>query len=70
MDLLARVLRHDDYTIGPEADVPGRSYPASTIMVNLMIGGQEYSDVPFTVIRTDAGLWLLEEIGLDRVTNR
>lgn len=70
MDLLARVLRHDDYTIGPEADVPGRSYPASRIMVNLMIGGREYSDVPFTVIRTDAGLWLVEEIGLDRVTNR
>lgn len=70
MDALARVLRHEDYTIGAEADVPGRGYPASRIEVSLWIGGVEFPRVPFTVVRTDEGRWLVEEIGLDRVTNR
>jgi hypothetical protein len=68
MDLIARILGHEDYTIASEADVPGRVNPTSRVGVHMRVRGEEISDVPFIVVRSDEGRWLIEEIGLDRVT--
>jgi hypothetical protein len=70
MDALSRVLRHEDYSIESENMVPGRTEPTSRVGVNLLIGGEEVRDVPFVVVRAGGGSWLIEEIGIDRITNR
>jgi hypothetical protein len=70
MDLIARVLRHEDYAIASEADVPGRVNPTRRIGVDLTIGSEVVRDVPFVVVRTSEGRWLIEEIGLEKVTTR
>jgi hypothetical protein len=68
MDLIARILTHEDYSIASEADVPGRMNQTSRVGVHMRVRGEEISDVPFIVVRTDEGRWLIEEIGLDQVT--
>ncbi|MFC1661728.1 hypothetical protein ACFL3S_09805 [Gemmatimonadota bacterium] len=70
MDAIARILAHEDYSIASEAEVPGRVNPTTRIGVHMRVQGQEVSDVPFIVVRTDEGRWLIEEIGLDRITGR
>jgi len=70
MDALSRILRHEDYSIGSETMVPGRTEPTSRVGVTLVIGGQEVQDVPFVVVRSGEGRWFIEEIGIDRITNR
>jgi hypothetical protein len=70
MDALARVLRHEDYSIASESVVAGRNNPTSRVGVNLLIGGVQVQDVPFLVVRSGDGKWFIEEIGVDRITNR
>jgi len=68
MDAIAQILRHDDYTIVSENSVAGRRNPTSRIGVDLSVDGRVITDVPFVVVRTGEGRWLVEEIGLARVT--
>ena len=68
MDAIAQILRHEDYTIVSEAAVAGRRNPTTRIGVNLRIRGRDISDVPFLVVRTGEGRWLIEEIDLGKVT--
>jgi hypothetical protein len=68
MDAIAQILTHEDYAIATERSVPGRTHPTSRIGVNLIVDGQTILDVPFVVVRTGGGRWLIEEIGLARVT--
>ena len=70
MDAIAQILQHRDYTIVSEEPVPGRVHPTSRIGVNLRIGGDLVEDVPFIVVKTGEDRWLVEQIGLDRVTGR
>lgn len=70
MDAIARILRHEDYTVASEASVAGRVHPTSRIGVDLLIDGWTVEDVPFIVVKTGEGRWLVEQIGLDRVTGR
>ena len=70
MDAIAQILQHQDYTVVSEASVAGRVHPTSRIGVNLQIDGRVIQDVPFVVVRTGEGRWLVEQIGLDRVTGR
>ena len=68
MDAIAEILRHEDYTIRSENSVAGRLNPTSRIMVDITIQGRTYTAVPFVVVRTGEGRWLVEEIGLGRIT--
>jgi len=68
MDLIAEILRHQDYTITSDSQVPGRQHPTTRVMVNLFINGRDYPDVPFLVVQTGEERWLVEEIDLTKVT--
>jgi len=68
MDAIAQILAHEDYTIRSEASVPGRMNPTSRIGVDMVIRGRDVRDVPFVVVRTPEGRWLIEDIGLRRIT--
>jgi len=68
MDLIAEILSHDTYRIGPESEVPGRKHPTSRVAVDLTIQGRDYREVPFVVVRSSDGRWRIEEIDLQRVT--
>ncbi|MCJ7628729.1 MAG: hypothetical protein MUO50_10120 [Longimicrobiales bacterium] len=70
MDAIAQILLHQDYSIVSEASVPGREYPTTRIGVDLRIRDRNFSDVPFLVVKTKEGRWLVEEIDLAKVTGR
>lgn len=68
MNTIALILRHDDYRIGQDQSVPGRQHPTTMVPVTLVQRGQEIRDVPFTVVRSRSGRWLVEQIDLERIT--
>jgi hypothetical protein len=68
MDLIAQILRHEDYTIVSDSRMPGRKNPTTRIGVDLLINGRDISDVPFLVVQTGGGRWLVEQIDLGKVT--
>jgi hypothetical protein len=68
MFLLASLLRHTDYTVGGEQIVPGRREEATQYMVRLVVA-QGPAQVPFTLVRTRANEWLIESIGIERITH-
>lgn len=70
MDLIARVLQHEDYGIASEAQVAGRVHATTRVGVDLTIQRETVPDVGFLVVRTDGGRWLVEEIDLEKITNR
>ena len=66
MFLLATVLRHDDYQIVSETEVPGRLEEARNMMVRIK-SGQLDNRVPFTFVRYKDG-WLIEQIDIGVIT--
>ncbi len=70
MDAISQVLRHEDYRIVREEPVAGRSSQARTIYVDLTVAGRQVTGVPFLLVRTGGGQWLVEEIDLERVMAR
>ena len=70
MYAIAQILRHEDYRIVSESDVPGRVDRTTRIGVDLVRAeGQVAADVGFLVIRAGGdGLWLIQEIELDKIT--
>jgi hypothetical protein len=68
MATLSDVLRHQDYKIASERLEPGRRHVTNRIGVDLMREGRVIQDVPFLVVRTGAGSWLIEQIDLERIT--
>jgi hypothetical protein len=68
MDLIAEILTHEDYTITSDSRVPGREHPTTQVNVNLRIRGRDVPNVPFYVVQTGEGRWLVEEIELNRIT--
>lgn len=68
MNAIALILRHDDYRVRSESAVPGRTSPTTRIGVDLDRGNERFPDVPFVVVQSRDGRWLVEEIGLQRVT--
>jgi len=67
LDAIAEVLRHEDYKIEREQGVAGRLDVATRVFVNLLINGEWVMEVPFVVVRTSSGQWLVEEVDLARV---
>ncbi len=70
MDAIAGILRHDDYEVVSESSVPGRVHPTTRVGVDIVVRGDTIRDVPFVVVRSGGGRWLVEEVGLDRITGR
>lgn len=70
MNAIAMILRHSSYQIRGEGEVPGRMQPATRVMVDITQGSQVARDVPFVTVQTRDGRWMVEEIGLERVTSR
>lgn len=67
MDAIARVLRHEDYKIVREESVAGRLGEATRVFVDLTVEGELVKDVPFVVVRTSDGQWLVEQVDLEKV---
>ncbi|NIP58548.1 MAG: hypothetical protein GWN82_12155 [Gemmatimonadetes bacterium] len=70
MDAIAQIIQHEDYQIVSESRVAGRRNPTTRIGVNLEMDDDLVPDVPFVVVRTSEGRWMVEEIGLERITQR
>ena len=68
MAAIAEILRHDDYKITGDQREPGREFPTTRVMVTITKGGRQISDVPFLVVQTDRGGWLIEQVDLEKVT--
>jgi hypothetical protein len=69
MFAVATILRHEDYRIEGNEIVPGRSDEATRVRVRMTIGGQSFA-VPFTLVQSKRGLWLIEEIGIEEITSK
>ena len=67
MATIAEVLRHEDYAIEGERRELGRRYPTTRVMVTLTKGGRQIRGVPFLVVRTESGGWLVEQVDLEHV---
>jgi len=70
MSMIADVLESEDYRVGGEERVPGRSNPTTRVAVTLQKDGASLSGIPFVVVQGKGGDWFVEEIGLDLVTSR
>jgi hypothetical protein len=68
MDAIAQIVRHEDYNIVSDGAVPGRIDPTTRIGVDMRVNGRDIADVPFLVVQTGDGRWMIEEIGLTRIT--
>jgi hypothetical protein len=68
MDAIASILVHEDYQIVGEARVPGRQAPTQRVLVDMTTDeGIAVTGVPFVVVRTGDGQWLVEQVDLQRV---
>ena len=70
MDAIAAILGHEDYRIGGQQVVAGRTSPTTQVMVDLTVRGEEVEGVPFVVVQTSEGRWLVEFVDLQRVMAR
>ena len=70
MQAVAEILSHDDFEIVSDRREPGREYPTTRIGVDVTKGGRVFPEVHFFVVQTDDGVWLVEEIDLERLTTR
>ena len=68
MDAIASILQHRDYRIVDERRLPGRSAPTTQVLVDMTTAlGAQVEAVPFDVVRTDEGRWLVQRVDLERV---
>jgi hypothetical protein len=70
MHAISLVLRHDSYRITTQRVVPGRSRPTVEILLDLDRGGRWIEGVPLQVVQRPNGVWMVESIGLERITER
>lgn len=68
MSAIAQLLRHEDYQLAGDTPVPGRRIPTRQLAVNLTRDGRNIDGVPFTLVQSGEGRWLVETIGLERIT--
>lgn len=67
MYALSSILRHKNYKFEGEDIVPGRIGEAVKLIFRLELENREVS-VPFVVVQTRKDGWMIEEIGIERVT--
>ncbi len=70
MDVIAEILRHEDYRITSERRVAGRNVETIRLGVALEIGGRRpVPDVGFLLVPAGGPRWLLQEIELVKITS-
>lgn len=70
MSTIAEVLRHQDYEIVSDRRAPGHEHPTNRIGVDIRKNRNELvRDVPFLVVRAKSGVWLIEQIDLEKITS-
>jgi hypothetical protein len=67
MDAIASIIQHQDYRIVREEAVAGRTRPARRVVVDLTIDGAPLRGMPFVVVQTGEGRWLVEQVPLERI---
>jgi hypothetical protein len=68
MDAIASILLHQDYRIVGQSRVAGRLHPTQQVMVDMTTDeGRDVSGVPFVVVQTGDGYWLVEQVDLQSV---
>jgi hypothetical protein len=68
MYAIANILKNERFVIRSQAPIPGRaSTEAMQLTVQLTQNGQR-KDVPFVVVHTNNGAWLVEQVDLERLT--
>lgn len=67
MDAIASIIRHQDYRIVREEPVAGRTSPARRVVVDMTIDGQRVAAMPFIVVQTGEGRWLVERVPLEQI---
>ncbi|MCI0434887.1 MAG: hypothetical protein L0271_14790 [Gemmatimonadetes bacterium] len=68
MFTLASILRNDGYTIAGRNIVPGRRDEATQLIVRMRFREREV-DVPWTLVYSKDGSWLVEQIEIQRITS-
>ena len=68
MDVIARILAHESHRAGPVAPVAGRGRPAARVEVEMAVRSGELVRVPFVLILAEGHGWLVEQVGLERLT--
>jgi ABC-type transporter MlaC component len=66
---IASVLHHDSYSIKGSQIVPGRRNEATQINVLMKFGTQEI-EVPWLLVYSKNGNWLVESIDIEKITSR
>lgn len=70
MDVIAEILRHEDYRITSERRIAGRDVETIRLGVTLEIRGRSrVPDVGFFLVPVGGTRWLLQEIELVKITN-
>lgn len=67
MYTISNIVRNDRFVIRGQQAIPGRGPEAQQLTVAITQGG-EVKDVPFVVVRTAGGNWLVEQIDLQALT--
>jgi hypothetical protein len=68
MFAIATILRHEDYSIEAMQIVPGRRDEATLVNVSMTVQGRSVR-VPYTLVWSKDGNWLVEQIGIEAVTS-
>jgi len=66
MFALASILRHDSFSIQRFDIVPGRRDEATMAIVNMRVG-ERSAEVPFTLVWSKDGSWMIENIDIQRL---
>lgn len=69
MQVLASLLRHQDYTIQGQRAVPGRLHDATELLIELRTSDRTVV-VPHLVVRRRDGSWIIERIDIETLTTR
>jgi hypothetical protein len=67
MAAIADILKHDDYKVVRAQPVAGRLSDATQIFVDLTLPDHTVENVPFTLVRSKDGQWLVEYVDLNKV---
>jgi hypothetical protein len=68
MDAIASILQHEDYRILSESRVAGRKDPTTRVIVNMTTQqGLTVAALPFDVVQTSEGNWLIQQVDLQLV---
>jgi hypothetical protein len=69
MQVLASLLRHDDYNVVGQRAVPGRLNDATELLIELTTTERSVV-VPHLVVRRRDGSWIIERIDIEAITAR